>query len=169
MRENHSPAGRIGSAIDPLACCANNTWQYARPILLWANSLRSWGGQCGNNGGPYNVGWSSQNHCWTTPRDRGHACAYRGGNKMEICPGPTFGQARRCQEAPNENVWIASMVHGHYQEIRSRVPHGASQEGSLLPWETCDRWVFWTVSVIQSRRTRQIYRQLLLSVSDFFL
>jgi hypothetical protein len=30
-------------------------------------------------------------------------------------------------------------------------------------------WVSRNVSVIQSRRTRQIYRQLLLSVSDFFL
>ena len=32
------------------------THDSTRPILLWANSLRSRGGQCGNNQGPYNAG-----------------------------------------------------------------------------------------------------------------
>ena len=30
-------------------------------------------------------------------------------------------------------MYDASMVHGHYQDFQSRVPHGECQEGSLLP------------------------------------
>ena len=88
---------------------------------------------------------------------------------MEICSRRTSGQAWGGEEALNENIWIAWMVHENCQDYQSRVPHGESQARVLLPWEWSVCWVYRTILVIQSRRTRQIYRQLLLSVNDLFL
>ena len=104
MRENRSPAGRTGSAIDP-------------PLVVPPTTRDSTCAQyyCGQTVYVPEVGdvVITQEHIMqaeTLNITVGQLLRIEDMPVLtekeikRICPGPTFGQARRGQEAPNENV-----------------------------------------------------------------